>query len=121
MPVLAVWSETALYVSSKKTARKSRNLAADGRCVITTDTGDLHLIVEGEARRVRDEATLRRASDAAKAIYDWPTVVTGESLDAEYGAPTSGGPPYCVYEIMPTKAFGLPTDGESLTPTRWRF
>ena len=58
MPVLAVWSESALYVSSKGTARKARNLAADGRCVITTDTGDLHLIVEGEARRVRDEATL---------------------------------------------------------------
>jgi hypothetical protein len=61
MPVLAVWSESALYVSSKETAKKSRNLAADGRCVITTDAGDLHLIVEGEAQRVRNEATLRRA------------------------------------------------------------
>jgi len=121
MPLFAVWSESALYVSSKETARKSRNLAADGRCVITTDTGDLHLIVEGQARRVNDEATLRRASDAFRAIYDWPTVVTGEKLDAEYGAPTSGGPPYDVYEITPTKAFGLPMDGESFTPTRWRF
>ena len=121
MPVLAVWSETALYVSSKKTARKSRNLAADGRCVITTDTGDLHLIVEGEARRVRDEETLQRASDAFKATYDWSTVVTGDELDADYGAPTSGGPPYNVYEIIPSKAFGLPTDGESFTPTSWRF
>src|SRR5680860_1034337 len=121
MPVFAVWSESALYVPSKETARKSRNLAVDGRCVITTDTGDLHLIVEGKARRVRDEATLRRASDAFKAIYDWPTVVTRDKLDAEYGAPTSGGPPYNVYEIMPTKAFGLPTGGESFTPTSWRF
>jgi hypothetical protein len=43
MPVLAVWSESALYVSSKETAKKSRNLAADGRCVITTDAGNLHL------------------------------------------------------------------------------
>lgn len=108
-------------MSSKDTARKSRNLDADGRCVITTDSGDLHLIVEGEARRVRDEATLRRVSDAFKAIYDWPTVVTGNTLDADYGAPTSGGPPYGVYEITPTTAFGLPTDGESFTPTRWRF
>lgn len=121
MPVFAVWSESALYLSSKETARKSRNLAVDGRCVITTDTGDLHLIVEGEARRVYNEATLRRASDAFEAIYGWPTVVTGDKLDAEYGAPTSGGPPYDVYEITPTKAFGLPTDGESYTPTRWRF
>jgi hypothetical protein len=121
MPVFAVWSESALFVCSKETAQKSRNLNADGRCVVTTDSGDLHLIVEGEAQRVRDEATLRRASDAFKAIYDWPTLVTGDKLDADYGAPTSGGPPYDVYEIIPTKAFGLPTDGESFTPTRWRF
>jgi hypothetical protein len=121
MPVFAVWSESAFFVSTKETTRKSRNLVADSRCVISTDSGDLHLIVEGEARRIRDEATLRRASDAFQAIYGWSTVVRGGKLDAEYGAPTSGGPPYDVYEIMPTKAFSLPTDGESTTPTRWRF
>lgn len=122
MPVLAVWTDSALFVSSKESARKSRNLEADGRCVVTTDAGDVHLIVEGKARRARDEATLRRASDAFKAIYGWPTVVAGEKLDAEYGAPTSGGPPYDVYELMPTNAFGLPTvEDESFAPTRWRF
>lgn len=121
MPVFAVWSEAAMFVCSKGTTRKSRNLDADGRCVVTTDAGDLHLIVEGTARRVRDEATLRRASGAFNAIYDWPTVVAGDQLDAEYGAPTSGGPPYNVYEITPTKVFALPTDGETTTPTRWRF
>ena len=64
---------------------------------------------------------LRRASNAFETIYGWPTVVKAGMLDAEYGAPTSGGPPYDVYEITPTKAFGLPTDGESFTPTRWSF
>lgn len=121
VPVFAAWSGSAFFVASKETTRKSRNLAADGRCVVTTDAGDLHLIVEGVARRVRDEATLRRASDTFKAVYNWATEVAGEQLDAEYGAPTSGGPPYDIYEITPTKAFGLPTDGESFTPTRWRF
>jgi predicted DNA-binding protein (MmcQ/YjbR family) len=48
------------------------------------------------------------ASGAFKASYDWPTVVAGDQLDAEYGAPTSGGPPYNVYEITPAKAFALP-------------
>jgi hypothetical protein len=109
--LFAVWSESALYIASKETAKKSRNLAADGRCVITTDAGDMHLIMEAEARRVRDEATLRRASNAFETIYGWPTVVKADKLDAEYD----------VYEITPTKAFGLPTDGESFTPTRWRF
>lgn len=121
MPVFAVWSESALYVSSKETARKSRNLAVDGRCVITTDTGDLHLIVEGKARRARDGRPFvarRMLSRQSTIGLRW---VTRDKLDAEYGAPTSGGPPYNVYEIMPTKAFGLPTDGESFTPTSWRF
>lgn len=121
MPVLAVWADSAMYVSSKDTARKSRNLAADPRCVLTTDSGDLHLIVEGRAGRVHEAETLRRAAEAFQATYDWPTTVSGEQLDADYGAPTSGGPPYDVYEIVPTKVFALPTDGESFTPTRWNF
>lgn len=121
MPVLAVWSDSALSVSSKETARKSRSLEHEARCVITTDTGDLHLIVEGTARQVHDEATLIRVSAAFEAIYDWPTEVKGDQLDAEYGAPTSGGPPYGLFEIVPTKAFGFPTDGETFTPTRWDF
>jgi Pyridoxamine 5'-phosphate oxidase len=121
MPVFAAWSAPVLFVASKETARKSRNLDANPRCVITTDTGDLHVIIEGEARHVRDRQTLQRASDAFAAVYQWPTTVIDGRLDAEYGAPTSGGPPYEVFEIRPTIAFGLPTDGESTTPTRWRF
>jgi Pyridoxamine 5'-phosphate oxidase len=121
MPVFAAWSDSVLFVASKDSAQKSRNLDVNERCVVTTDTGDLHVIIEGEARRARDRETLEQASDAFAAIYQWPTTLSGEKLDAEYGAPTSGGPPYNVYEIRPTKAFGLPTDGESTTPTRWRF
>jgi nitroimidazol reductase NimA-like FMN-containing flavoprotein (pyridoxamine 5'-phosphate oxidase superfamily) len=121
MPVFAAWSAPMLYVASKATARKTRNLDANARCVVTTDTGDLHLIVEGEARHVHDAETLQRASDAFATIYEWPTTVSEGKLDAEFGAPTSGGPPYDVFEIRPTRAFALPTDGESMTPTRWRF
>jgi Pyridoxamine 5'-phosphate oxidase len=121
MPLFAAWSGSSLFIASKNTTRKSRNLVADGRCVITTDTGDLHLIIEGVAARVVDVDTLHRGADAFRAIYDWPTKVTGDQLDADYGAPTSGGPPYDVFQIVPHKAFGFPTDGESFAPTRWRF
>jgi hypothetical protein len=76
---------------------------------------------EGTARRVTDEAALRRASAAFTDVYGWPATVAGERLDAEFGAPTSGGPPYDVYEIVPEMAFAFPTDGETTTPTRWRF
>jgi hypothetical protein len=42
---------------------------------------------------------------------------------AVYGAvaPTAGRPPYDVYEVIPTKAFGFPTEEETLRPTRWSF
>jgi pyridoxamine 5'-phosphate oxidase-like protein len=121
VPVFAAWADGSFFVASKDTAAKSRHLDADGRCVLSQDAGDLHLVVEGSARKVTDDAGLARASAAFAAVYDWPTRVDAGRLDADYGAPTSGGPPYDVYEVTPVKAFGFPTDGESFTPTRWRF
>lgn len=120
MPLFAAWSESVLFVASKESAQKSRNLDADGRCVVSTERDGAHLVVEGEASRVHDRETLARASAAFEQIYGWPTTVAGEQLDAEYGAPTSGGPPYRVYQIAPTKIFALPIDG-SFLPTRLRF
>jgi pyridoxamine 5'-phosphate oxidase-like protein len=120
MPVFGAWSESVVFVASKDTARKSRNLDADGRCVLATDVEGVHLVVEGEARRVHDEATLEHASAAFERVYGWPTTVAGDELDAEYGAPTSGGPPYRVYQIVPTKVFALPAKADFM-PTRWRF
>ncbi|MBB3664187.1 MULTISPECIES: pyridoxamine 5'-phosphate oxidase family protein [Prauserella salsuginis group] len=119
-PLFAVWSESRVYVCSKDTTRKSRNLIADGRCVVTTDVDAAHVIVEGRGLRVSDEDTLRRTSDAFAAVYGWPTTVAGELLDAPFGAPTSGGPPYAVFEIAPETAFAFPMEGTFL-PTRWRF
>jgi hypothetical protein len=121
MPIFAVWSAPSIFIASKRTARKSRNLVENGHCVISSDKDDLHLVIEGEARDVREAATLQKASDAFHAIYDWPTEVDGDQLEAPYGAPTSGGPPYGVFEITPVRAFGFPADGESFEPTRWTF
>jgi Pyridoxamine 5'-phosphate oxidase len=120
MPLFGAWSESVLFVASKESTQKSRNLDADGRCVISTEADGAHLVVEGEASRVRDRETLERASAVFQQIYGWPTTVAGDQLDAEYGAPTSGGPPYRVYQIAPTKIFVLPIDG-SFLPTRLRF
>jgi Pyridoxamine 5'-phosphate oxidase len=120
MPCFAAWAGTTFFVASKPTKRKSRNLDAEPRCVLAHDAGDLHLVVEGQARRVRDGAGLQRATEAFASVYDWPTTVEGDMIDAPYGAPTSGGAPFNVYEIRPLKAFGFPTKDEFM-PTRWRF
>lgn len=120
MPCFGAWSESVVFIVSKDTARKSRNLDADGRCVLTAEVENVHLIVEGEASRVLDAATLERASAAFERVYGWSTTVAGEELDADYGAPTSGGPPYRVYQIAPTKVFALPSAADFM-PTRWRL
>jgi Pyridoxamine 5'-phosphate oxidase len=120
MPCFAAWSDSSFFVASKAGTRKSRNLDANPGCVLTRDGGEVHLIVEGRARRVTDEQGLRAASEAMMGIYEWPTTPVAGELDAEYGAPTSGGPPYRVYKITPTLGFALPTN-DQFAPTRFTF
>ncbi len=119
-PVFAAWAGATFFIASKSVAVKSRNLRADPHCALTTDLGPLHLVVEGEARRVTDPRRLAAASRAMSEVYGWPTEVVGAELDAPYAAPTSGGPPFEVYELAPVTAFGFPTD-DDYQPTRWTF
>jgi PPOX class probable F420-dependent enzyme len=124
VPVLAVWldegSSGALYFVANGASRKARNLARDPRCVLTVATEDAHLVVEGQATRISDDATLRRIAEAYATKYDWRVTVREGAFDAEYGAPTAGAPPYEVYRATPQTAFGFGTD-ETFSPTRWRF
>jgi hypothetical protein len=70
MPLFAAWTGTSFVIASKDRARKNRNLEAEPRCVITTDTGDLHVIVEGIAEQVRDQVSMGRAVSAFDAVYN---------------------------------------------------
>src|SRR4051794_31622042 len=75
MPILAVWLDGALHFTSSPTARKGRNLAHASDCVIAIDSDDLHLVVEGKAAKVGDEARLRRVAEVYAAKYGWQVVV----------------------------------------------
>lgn len=119
-PVFAAWSDGVLFTCSKEGTRKTRNLDGDGRCSVATEVDSAHIVVEGRAVRVTDEATLQRASATFQEVYGWPTRVAGDELDADYGAPTSGGPPYRVYQIVPTSVYAFPADANFL-PSRWSF
>ena len=119
MPVLAVWLDGALHFAAGETSRKARNLARDPRCVIAAGDPALDLVVEGEAARVDDEARLRGVADAYASKYGWRVTVRDSAFYGE-GAPTAGPPPYGVYAIAPSVAFGFGTD-ETFGATRWRF
>ena len=116
----AVWVDGGLFFSAGPGTRKARNLRRDARCVVTVEVEPLDLVVEGEALPVRDAATLRRVADVYASIYGWHVTVRDGAFHDTEGAPTAGPPPYDVYEVRPTVAFGFGTD-ETIVPTRWRF
>ena len=48
------------------------------------------------------------------------TSVSGGALTAEYSAPSAGPPPWNLYVVAPTTAFGVAT-AEPSGATRWQF
>jgi hypothetical protein len=128
MPIIAFWIDGAFHFLAGPNTRKARNLAADERCVIGTANltmPSMDLIVEGRARRVTDEATVRRLAQEFGG-EGWPLEVRGSDLYGPHG-PTAGPPPYAIYRLEPTTVFGLPgmhgmfDDDRHHQPTRWTF
>ena len=114
-PVVAVWTNGALYFTSGPSEQKSRNLAANGHCAVTTGCNTwndgLDLVLHGDAVVVHDLALLRQVADAFLAKYgsDWAFEV------AEDG--TFGGP--LVYQLVPVQ--GLAFAKGPFSHTRWDF
>lgn len=130
MPIIAFWIDDAFHFVVGEGTRKGRNLAADGRCVVATGSTtlpSLDVVVEGHAEPLDDEAAVRRIADMLNG-NNWPLEARGDQV---YGpnAPTAGPPPYSIYRMVPSKAFGLPGmlgmerfDLADLPkPTRWEF
>ena len=130
MPVLTFWIDGALHFVAGEGTQKGRNLAHDGRCVIGTESRDLpslDIVVEGRAEPLSDPDAVRRVAEELNAI-GWPLEARGVEVHGP-NAPTAGPPPYRIFRVEPTTAFGLPgTFGmeqfkpeELRPPTRWTF
>jgi Pyridoxamine 5'-phosphate oxidase len=119
-PLIAVWLDHALYISTGPTEQKAKNLATNTNCVLTTgnnamDEG-LDVVLEGAAVRVRDRSELVRVADAYEAKYGstWRFEVGDEAfVNGEHGE-------VLVFAVAPTKVFGF-GKGEPFSQTRWRF
>ena len=120
MPLFVVWHAGALYFIAGRATRKAKNLAHNAHCVITFAAEGLDLVVEGQTVKVRDEATLQRVADAFASTYGWQPTVRDGAFSAEFGAPSAGPPPWDLYEVMPTTAFGFGT-AEPYGAMRWNF
>ncbi|MGK3206202.1 pyridoxamine 5'-phosphate oxidase family protein [Amycolatopsis sp. MEPSY49] len=107
-PLVAVWLDGVLYFSTGETEQKYLNLTANPNVVLTTgrDSWDdaLDVVVEGEARRVTDRATLERLAEAWLAKWDGSWVY--EATDDGFRQGTHDD--VAVFAVEPAKvlAFG---------------
>jgi Pyridoxamine 5'-phosphate oxidase len=107
-PVGFVQLDGVWYFTSGPGTRKSRNIAADARCVVSVATHPFDLVIEGSAARVTDADELRSVAAEYNRV-GWPTQVDGDALTAEYSAPSAGPPPWHVYKIAPATVFAFGT------------
>jgi hypothetical protein len=117
----AIWVDGAFWFETGPGTRKGRNVARDPRCSLSVGTHDFDLVVEGEAEKITDEATVA-AMAARWAAGGWPCRVddSGQALTADFSAPSAGPPPWFVYRITPRTAVAVGTV-EPGGATRWRF
>lgn len=119
-PVFAAWAGSSFVVATKAGAVKTALMRARPRVSLAVHLTSTHLVVEATAVRLRSSDALRRASAAMLDVYGWPTEVVGDELDAPYAAPTSGGPPFEAWELVPRRAHAFPTE-DQYEPTRFTF
>ena len=117
-PLIGVWVDDAIHVTTGAHERKALNIAANPHCVVTTGTNALHggldVVVEGDAVRLTDDASLGRVAEAYVAKYgeEWRFTVEDGVFVHEAGEAL-------VFRIAPETAFGFGKDPYS--QTRWRF
>src|SRR5260370_28169538 len=115
-PVGFVQLDGVWYFTSGPGTRKSRNIAADPRCVVGVATHPFDLVIEGSASRVTHEDELCSVAHEYNR-EGWPVQVDGDALTAEYSAPSAGPPPWHVYKITPSTVFAFGTaDAYGATP-----
>jgi hypothetical protein len=115
----AMWLAGSVYFVSGPGTRKSRNLAKNPNCVISVSLTGLDLILEGAARVVTDEPTLQRLVKLYNS-QGWPAKVSDGAFTAEFSAPSAGPPPWNLYVMTLSTAFGV-ASVEPFGATRWRF
>jgi hypothetical protein len=105
-PVWGVWHEGALWWSTGGGV-KMRALAADPRCVISTESAEEAVIVEGEASRDGDRAVLREVIRSYNEKYNWNFEPEQEGF----------------YIVRPRVVFGFIEHANQFgrTATRWTF
>ena len=110
MPVWAVWHEDRLWFSSSNGSRKARNLGADARCTISTDSPQEPVVGHGRAERVTSPGPLAAMLAAENAKYQ-----------ANYGPEMIDPALNSVYALRLDWVFALDASDFTGSPTRFTF
>jgi len=110
MPVWGLWHQGRFWFSSSKPSRKSRNLAAHPRCVVTTEDPANPVVVEGIAEPITDRADL-----------ELMLVLENRKYETAYGMDMLDPALNSAFRVRPLWAFALREDDFTGSPTRWEF
>jgi hypothetical protein len=110
MPVWGMWHDAAFWFSSSRLSRKSKNLAANARCVVTTEDALNPVVVEGTAEGLTDPQDLALLLALENAKYQ-----------TDYGIETLDPAQNTCFRVRPTWAFGIKDGDFTGSPTRWDF
>lgn len=105
MIVWGVWLNGGFYFSTGQKSRKARNLAKNPSCIVCNELAQEAVIVEGEARLIRDTPKLK-FFDHYEKKYKW-------DMSEMKSEP--------IYQVRPHRAFGLYEKKFMPAATRWTF
>jgi PPOX class probable F420-dependent enzyme len=109
-PVWGMWDDTVLWFTCAAGSRKAVNLRAEPRCVVTTEDAGDPVIIEGTARIVTDDKTIRRVLDLMNEKYH--TDIEISFLDPARNSTVA---------VRPGKVIGMRHGDFTGSPTRWTF
>jgi hypothetical protein len=119
VPVGIVWTDGKVFFTSGPGTRKSKNLSSDPHCTVTIATEQFDIVIEGQASRVTDDATLGRLADLFS-FEGWEPTVREGAFYHEFSAPSAGPPPWYLYELVLETVFAFGT-AEPFGATRFDF
>ena len=120
-PVVAAWSDDAIWFSTGADEQKFANLRANSHVALTTGCNrweqGLDVVVEGEAVQVTDDTVLKRVAEAFTAKWDgrWQWTASGGAFRGSDGTGEA-----LVFSVKPAKVFAH-AKGDPFSATRHKF
>jgi hypothetical protein len=120
-PLLAIWSDGAMWFTTGDNEQKAKNLAVNQQCALTSGTDTLtgmDYVIEGVASLVTDPAVRDSVAGAFEQAYGWQ-LTREDGTWYQLGDAVRAGKVQ-LHRVQPEKAFAFAATNES-SQTRYRW